>query len=275
MLICDANKKVGKTVPISTTLGDTIQQHKDLKCMQVCYAGYSDTYNNDGPYIKSIIPPDTTIYLHSSVRTNLSNTAENSRYVVPSSIKHVNGIMQYTQYFSSSVIAHYGCKGNLRKTCESLAHIVFPTYSINDYPLLLENAAGEGTELGVTTEEIRHVFESMSHPKIGMCLDTCHAFAAGYHVEEVDALTLLLQELEDIAPKRLKMVHLNDSVYPYASHRDRHANIKHGYIWSNNTDSLDYLLQYGADMGIHFILETPPEHDDLLYLRQHHLRLRR
>ena len=108
-----------------------------------------------------------------------------------------------------------------------------------------------------------------------MCLDTCHAFSAGYHVEQIDQLTLLLEELEDISSKHLRMIHLNDSKHPCQSRKDRHENIGQGYIWSNDKSSLDYLLDYGSDMQIDFILETPNSSTDLQYIRQNHMQLKR
>ncbi|MFD0697122.1 deoxyribonuclease IV [Paenibacillus sp. GCM10027628] len=96
--------------------------------------------------------------------------------------------------------------------------------------ILLENQAGEGAQLGLTLEEMAQVRKLCEQPgKIGFCLDTCHAFASGMWSgdgwKELEARAGRLDYLP-----YLKAIHLNDSVHPYGSRRDRHANIGAGYI---------------------------------------------
>jgi len=276
MYIIDPRKKVGVSCPFNSTISESITPYLgQIPCLQLCFNGYNDGYNNDGPILSNLLAKPTStverIYLHSSVRTNISNTAENSRTVVPPSIKHVNSALIYTTHIPASVILHYGSRGTTSKTIDSLYQCHIPTNAKLDYPLLLENSAGQGTELGSQVDEIRKVFEKVHLSRIGMCLDTCHAFAAGYQVDKPALLQQLLDELDNIAPKRLKMVHLNDSVQPCNSRIDRHANIRSGHIWRNDDSSLQYLLEYGAENHIDFILETPSAIDDLLNLRASYL----
>jgi len=272
-MIIDALKRVGYTTRFDRSISNSIIGHTDLQCLQICYNDYNEKYNNDGHLIR--LPADMHIYLHSTLKTNIANTASNSVYVVGSSICHLKGLCEYSSFIHSSVVVHYGTRGNLDKVLDSLDNVTKSLKPSHHYPLLLENASGEGTELGVTVDEIRHVFEKCNNTKIGMCLDTCHAFSAGYHVEQIDQLTLLLEELEDISSKHLRMIHLNDSKHPCQSRKDRHENIGQGYIWSNDKSSLDYLLDYGSDMQIDFILETPNSSTDLQYIRQNHMQLKR
>jgi deoxyribonuclease-4 len=269
-MILDINKKVGVSVAYDGSLITSIQGFNSLPCVQVGYKKYNEGYCNDAHQLVNI--PLPYVYLHSSVMTNIANI-ENKRVLEPS-IKHLNSIVTYTSFIPASVIVHYGAKGNLDKTIESVSRLTLKQ-GPGHYPLLLENAAGEGTELGVTVDEIRYVFERIDSSKVGMCLDTCHAFGAGYHVEQTECLIKLLEELEAISSKRLKMIHLNDSKKPCASRIDRHENIAQGYIWSQDQSSLEYLLNYGADMGLHFILETPDPIASLQYLKTNHMRLKR
>ncbi|NOU99026.1 deoxyribonuclease IV [Paenibacillus planticolens] len=100
--------------------------------------------------------------------------------------------------------------------------------------ILLENQAGEGSQLGLTLEEMVQVRKLCRFPeKIGFCLDTCHACASGlwqsHGWSELEARGGLL----DYFP-HLKAVHLNDSLHPFGSRRDRHANIGTGYIGQDN-----------------------------------------
>ncbi|NEW06479.1 deoxyribonuclease IV [Paenibacillus sp. SYP-B3998] len=104
--------------------------------------------------------------------------------------------------------------------------------------ILLENQAGEGAQLGLTWEEMVQVRKLCEQPlKVGFCLDTCHAFASGlwrgYDWKELEARGEILEYLP-----HLKALHLNDSVYPYGSRRDRHANIGTGYIGNENVQQL-------------------------------------
>ncbi|GFZ88197.1 putative endonuclease 4 [Paenibacillus marchantiophytorum] len=96
--------------------------------------------------------------------------------------------------------------------------------------ILLENQAGEGSQLGLTMEEMVQVRKLCEHPdKVGFCLDTCHAFASGlwqgHNWRDLESKGLQLDYLP-----HLKAVHLNDSLHPYGSKRDRHANIGSGFI---------------------------------------------
>ncbi|WP_167388057.1 deoxyribonuclease IV [Paenibacillus ferrarius] len=104
--------------------------------------------------------------------------------------------------------------------------------------ILLENQAGEGAQLGLTMEEMVQIRKLCESPgKIGFCLDTCHAFASGlwqgHNWNELETKGLQLDYLP-----HMKAVHLNDSVYPYGSRRDRHANIGAGYIGRENFETL-------------------------------------
>jgi deoxyribonuclease-4 len=124
--------------------------------------------------------------------------------------------------------------------------------------LLLENQAGEGTPMGTTMEELVQIRSLSDYPdKIGFCLDTCHAFASGlWHghdwadvQEKGDKLGYLAQ---------LKTVHLNDSRYACGSHRDRHANIGHGFI---GLEPFKDLLRSSYVRNIPVVLETSPAAD--------------
>ncbi|MEW9698826.1 deoxyribonuclease IV [Paenibacillus sp. SI8] len=119
--------------------------------------------------------------------------------------------------------------------------------------ILLENQAGEGAQLGLTLEELAQVRKLCDHPdKIGFCLDTCHAFASGlWRGDDWTELEARAEQL-DYLP-HLKAVHLNDSMYPYGSRKDRHANIGRGYIGNGN---LQQLLASERLQHIPFVLET-------------------
>ena len=96
--------------------------------------------------------------------------------------------------------------------------------------VLLETMSGKGTEIGDRFEQLRAIRDGVKHPeRIGICLDTCHVFAAGYDI--VNDLDGVLEEFDRILGlPLLRAVHLNDSQMPFGSHKDRHAAIGEGLI---------------------------------------------
>ena len=96
--------------------------------------------------------------------------------------------------------------------------------------ILLETMSGKGTEIGVSFEELKEIRDGVKHPeRIGVCLDTCHVFAAGYDI--VNDLDKVLEEFDRVLGlDLLRAIHLNDSMMPFGSHKDRHAAIGEGEI---------------------------------------------
>ncbi|WP_274362230.1 deoxyribonuclease IV [Paenibacillus thermotolerans] len=120
--------------------------------------------------------------------------------------------------------------------------------------LLIENQAGEGTSIGTTLEELASIRQLSEFPeKIGFCLDTCHLFASG--VWNGGNLGELVQRGRELGYfEQLRALHLNDSVYPSGSRRDRHANIGGGHI---GADALAEVLRTEEIRSIPVVLETP------------------
>lgn len=124
--------------------------------------------------------------------------------------------------------------------------------------VLLETMAGKGSEVGRTFEEIRAIIDKVNlGEKLGVCLDTCHISDAGYDV--IGNLDGVLDEFDRvIGLGRLKAIHLNDSLNPPASHKDRHARIGEGHI---GLEALCRVINHPKLKDLPFILETPNEHD--------------
>ena len=136
--------------------------------------------------------------------------------------------------------------------------------------VLLETMAGKGTEVGQTFEEIRGILDKIEKKdKIGVCLDTCHVWDAGYDI--VNDLDGVLQEFDCvIGLDRLKAVHLNDSKNPIGSHKDRHEKIGFGMI---GKDALLRVVTHPLLQNRPFILETPNDEDgyrqEIAMIREH------
>ena len=126
----------------------------------------------------------------------------------------------------------------------------------NDVMLLLENTAGTKNSMGSTFEQIRRIIDGIEDKKrIGICLDTAHAFAAGYDIRTPDGVDQTLKKVETILGlERLKVIHLNDSKGELGCGRDRHEHIGLGYI---GEEGFRALLRHTVTRTLPFILETP------------------
>lgn len=124
--------------------------------------------------------------------------------------------------------------------------------------VLLETMAGKGSEVGSRFEEIKAIIEKVElSDKLGVCLDTCHVFDAGYDV--VNNLEGVLDEFDKvIGIDRLKAIHINDSKNPYQSHKDRHEKIGEGHL---GTDAFKNIINHPKLRNLPFFLETPNELD--------------
>lgn len=120
--------------------------------------------------------------------------------------------------------------------------------------VLLETMAGKGTEVGRNFEELRAIIDRVEHAELlGVCLDTCHVWDAGYDIQ--GHLDEVLTEFDHIIGlPRLRAIHLNDSQNGRGSHKDRHARLGEGEI---GLDALTRVARHPALCHLPFILETP------------------
>lgn len=124
--------------------------------------------------------------------------------------------------------------------------------------VLLETMAGKGSEVGRTFEEIAEIISRVElKDKMGVCLDTCHIYDAGYDI--VNNLDGVLEEFDRvIGLDRLKAIHLNDSKNPFKSHKDRHEKIGEGFV---GLDAITNIINHPKLKHLPFFLETPNELD--------------
>jgi deoxyribonuclease IV len=131
--------------------------------------------------------------------------------------------------------------------------------------LLIEPTAGGGKALAATVEELGPYFAALeNHPLIGVCFDTCHAWAAGHDLSVPGGMTATLDALEaTVGPGRLGLVHANDSLDECGSKRDRHTTIGEGSIGSGayGTGPFAELLAHPSVAGVAVVVETPSELD--------------
>jgi len=122
--------------------------------------------------------------------------------------------------------------------------------------VLLETMAGKGSEVGSQFEELREIMDRVQcSDKLGVCLDTCHVYDAGYDL--VNDLDGVLEKFDRIIGlEKLKAIHLNDSKNPFASHKDRHEKIGLGSIGEK---VIFALINHPQCRNLPFFLETPNE----------------
>lgn len=163
--------------------------------------------------------------------------------------------MEYTpgNYYNFHPGSHVGqgTETGITLIAELLNQVLHPEQTTT---VLLETMAGKGSEVGRNFEELQAIIERVDlKEKIGVCLDTCHVWDAGYDI--VEHLDEVLKEFDRIIGlERLKAIHLNDSMNPLGSHKDRHARLGEGQIGS---EALQRIVCHEKLQGLPFILETP------------------
>ena len=126
----------------------------------------------------------------------------------------------------------------------------------NSVVLLLENTAGQGSEIGSTFEQIRAIIDRVDeNERVGICLDTAHSLEAGYDLSNKDGIERTLENLDHtVGLKRLHLFHLNDSKTPLGSHKDRHWHIGEGHI---GLEGFWHLINHPFLRHLPGIMETP------------------
>jgi len=157
--------------------------------------------------------------------------------------------------------AHLGVgdDAGIERVAEGLDRVLALVPDASDTPcrILLENTAGQGTCLGHRLEHLAAMRTRVAAPRrIGVCLDTCHAFAAGYAIHEAAGYEDFVAAVTELLGLDvLGGMHLNDSVKPFASRRDRHAHLGEGEI---GLDAFARLLQDPRLSTVPMVLETEP-----------------
>jgi deoxyribonuclease-4 len=144
--------------------------------------------------------------------------------------------------------------------------------------LLLENSAGAGGTIGRSIDELATIVEALDgHPRLGVCLDSCHLFVSGIDIGEPEAVAALLDEVDSrVGLDRLRVLHVNDAAAPLGSNRDRHANVLEGELG----ERLGAFLADPRVQGLPALMETPgpddhgPDRAELQKLRDLHARWR-
>lgn len=143
-----------------------------------------------------------------------------------------------------------GVDTGISQICDALKQALAPGYPVT---VLLETMAGKGSEIGGRFEELKMIIDGVGSDRVGVCLDTCHVYDAGYDI--VNDLPGVLQEFDRvIGLDRLYALHLNDSKNPFKSHKDRHELLGQGSL---GLKTFENIVNCEALRGKPMILETP------------------
>ncbi|MBO5303698.1 MAG: deoxyribonuclease IV [Lachnospiraceae bacterium] len=163
--------------------------------------------------------------------------------------------MEYTpgNYYNFHPGSHVGqgSEAGIAMIAELLNEVLKPEQTTT---VLLETMAGKGSEVGRNFEELQAILERVElKDKMGVCLDTCHVWDGGYDI--VHDLDGVLAEFDKIIGlDKLKAIHLNDSMNPLGSHKDRHEKIGEGQI---GLSAMERIINHPKLQGLPFVLETP------------------
>jgi deoxyribonuclease-4 len=146
-----------------------------------------------------------------------------------------------------------GFESGLDRTTKALAQVL--ERCRDDTWLLMENSAGAGGTIGRSLEELQVLLDRLDgHPRLGLCLDSCHLNVSGYDVTDPVKVDALVRELDDrIGIDRLRALHVNDAAAPLGSNRDRHANVLEGEMG----EGLGAFLSHPAFQHLSAYLEVP------------------
>jgi deoxyribonuclease-4 len=190
----------------------------------------------------------------------LCNLAAPDDEIYKKSIKTLRSTIDTaTAIGADAVIVHVGShlgagfESGLKRTVTALKRIL--TRCNGETWLLLENSAGTGGTIGRSVEELATLIERAGrHPRLGVCLDSCHLYASGYDVTDPKFVDALVTQLDaTIGLDRLRALHVNDSATPLGSNRDRHANILEGELGKG----LGAFLAHPALQHLSAYLEVP------------------
>lgn len=180
-------------------------------------------------------------------------TREFARMVFKSDITMLEHFPNALYNFHPGSHTGQGVEVGIQQIVEILNEVLYPEMKTT---VLLECMAGKGSEIGRSFEEIAEIISRVNlKDKLGVCLDTCHVYSAGYDI--VHHLDDVLNEFDTIIGlDKLKAIHLNDSKMPFASNKDRHEKIGEGTI---GMDSIVRIINHPSLRELPFYLETPNE----------------
>lgn len=196
------------------------------------------------------------VFIHASYLINVGGDPDLVIKSVDSFTSHMNAAGRIG---AAGVIFHGGSHrgagfdGVLEQAATALQAVL--ANSPKDVWMIIENSAGMGSHIGSSFAEISRLIEAIGDPRVNVCLDTEHTFAAGYNLADASAIDGVMEVFDrEIGISKLVVVHANDAKVEFGSGVDRHENIGDGYI---GTDGFEVIMGHSAFRDVPFILEVP------------------
>lgn len=259
---------LGAHVSTAGGIHNSIQNGADLQCDAIQIFLANPNRWESKPPTTDILNKFQEARTNSSIQDvivhdiHLSNLASPKQEVLEKSREQFKQMMELSQKVGiCHIVTHLGAHLGEGETfgltmLSNSFDLLFETTEASDVVVLLETTAGQGTNLGYCFEHIRDVIDMSKYPdRFGVCLDTCHVFAAGYDLRtEVDCDNTFRTFDEKIGLERLKAFHINDAKSEYQSRVDRHEHIGEGNI---GTVAFRYILNDARFAKTPLIIETP------------------
>ncbi|MDP9823534.1 deoxyribonuclease IV [Nocardioides massiliensis] len=202
-------------------------------------------------------------FIHAPYLVNLGSPTEATFEKSVASVAH--NLLRAAEIGAEGVVVHTGscvATGSVERAMGQVREALMPLLDGLDAAgpdapyLLLEPTAGQGQSLCAGVEDLAAYLDVLDHhPRAGICLDTCHVFAAGAPLDEPGGTTTTLDRIVEIGgPGRLRLIHANDSMDVRGAFKDRHERIGQGHI---GTAAFTELFAHPATEGVPFVLETP------------------
>ena len=241
------------------------------------------TRNPQGGQAKDIAPEDVKKFLaladanhfqkfvaHAPYTLNACSdkpeTRQFARLVFADDLKRMENVPGNYYNFHPGSHVGQGLQKGIEMIADVLNEVLTPSQTTT---VLLETMSGKGSEVGATFEELRAIIDRVHlKEKIGVCMDTCHVYSAGYDIgKDLDGVLEKFDRI--IGLKHLKAVHLNDSKTEFASHKDRHEQIGKGSI---GKEAIVRFINHASLKHLPFILETPNDlsgwADEIRFLKE-------
>lgn len=251
-----------------TKLTTMVKQHAEVgvNCVQ-CYIGGNQTYKrrifdvNDLAATKTYIAENNfRLYTHSCLCMNLASGSMTN-------VACLNDELKMVLATGASTVVHIGSKNVQKQPTGTLDNVIASVKALGvkertsgqRWPVLLENAAGEGAKFGSSLDDLEYLFAALVGQGVGLCYDTCHGYSAGIFDLSTEEVILDFFEVIDdtVGVGKLQLLHVNDSKTKFSGKSDRHENLGRGHIWGSDVAPLKFLIKECQRRGIDMVLETP------------------
>jgi deoxyribonuclease-4 len=266
------HRPIGSHTPTSGGLAKAALPYVDAAASEVVQVYVSNSRGwalppgdptQDGLFRDGCAERGVPVFIHASLLVNLGSptptTVERSAETLAHALRRGRAIgAQGVVFHAGSSVDEGHAEAAMRQVREALLPLLDATAAEGGPLLLVEPSAGGGRSLASRVEQLGPYLDAVDrHPALGVCFDTCHAWAAGHDLAAEGGMTACLDALvATVGPDRLRLVHANDSKDLCGSTRDRHENIGKGNI---GEPAFAELMRHPATAGVPMVVETPTE----------------